>query len=133
MAEALFTDDEPLDTDRLDRFVDDVDDHVSRTSFTLRFGLSRMLDVIGFLPPFLLFRLASFDDLDLEERVTMLQKMDRSRFAPLALMLVAYKTLMTMCWYEAPERLAALGYPGDLARERYKRLPMARATSEAAQ
>jgi hypothetical protein len=132
VAEALFTADEPLDPERLDRFVDDVDDHVSHTSFTLRFGLSRMLDVIGLLPPFLLGKLSSFEDLSVEKRVEMLEKMDRSSIAPLALMLVAFKTLMTMCWYEAPERLAALGYPGDLVRERWKRLPVA-PTSEAAE
>lgn len=131
LAEALFTEDEPLDGARLDAHVLDVDDHMSRASKTLRWGLARMLDVIGILPVFLMLRLRSFDELSVEDRVHMLEKMDRSSFAPLALMVVAYKTLMTMCWFEAPAMLARVGYPGDLAREKYKRsLPV---STEAAQ
>lgn len=124
LAEAFFTEDEPLDPARLEAFVSDVDDHLSRASKTLRFGLARMLDLLSILPAFVLFRFTTFDELDVEERVTMLERMDRSRFTPLTLVVVAYKTLMTMCWFEAPDMLSRTGYPGDLDRKRH-RLPAA--------
>lgn len=132
LAEAFFTVDDPLEGARLDAFVLDVDDHMSRASKTLRFGLVRMLDIISILPLFLLGKLSAFADLNVEDRVRMLEKMDRSSVAPIALIVVAYKTLMTMCWFEQPAMLESIGYPGDLVRERYKRgLPVVK-TSEAA-
>ena len=95
LAEALFTEDEPLDGARLDAHVLDVDDHMSRASKTLRWGLARMLDVIGILPVFLMLRLRSFDELSVEDRVRMLEKMDRSSFAPLALMVARLPSVMS--------------------------------------
>ena len=125
LTEAFFTDDEPLAPARLDAYVDDVDDHMSRASKTLRFGLVLMIEALRLLPPLLVRRLALFDDLALEERVTMLQRMDRSSFPIFPLIIVAFKTLMTMGWFEDEKMLRSMGYPGE-ARERYKRsLPLA--------
>ena len=125
LTEAFFTDDQPLAPERLDAYVDDVDDHMSRASKTLRFGLLLMIEALRLLPPLLVRRFRVFDDLDLEDRVTMLQRMDRSRFPIFPLIIVAFKTLMTMGWFEDEAMLRSMGYPGE-ARERYKRsLPVA--------
>jgi len=125
LTEAFFTDDQPLAPERLDAYVDDVDDHMSRASKTLRFGLLLMIEALRLLPPLIVRRFRVFDDLDLEDRVTMLQRMDRSRFPIFPLIIVAFKTLMTMGWFEDEAMLRSMGYPGE-ARERYKRsLPVA--------
>ena len=124
LTEAFFTDDEPLTPERLDTFVDDVDDHMSRASKTLRFGLVLMIEALRLLPPVLVRRFALFDDLPIEERVSMLRRMDRSAFPIFPLIIVAFKTLMTMGWFEDERMLRSMGYPGE-ARERYKRsLPL---------
>jgi hypothetical protein len=125
LTEAFFTDDQTLAPGRLDAYVDDVDDHMSRASKTLRFGLLLMIEALRLLPPLIVRRFRVFDDLDLEDRVTMLQRMDRSRFPIFPLIVVAFKTLMTMGWFEDAAMLRSMGYPGE-ARERYKRsLPVA--------
>ena len=125
LTEAFFTDDQPLAPERMDAYVDDVDDHMSRASKTLRFGLLLMIEALRLLPPLIVRRFRVFDDLDLEDRVTMLQRMDRSRFPIFPLIIVAFKTLMTMGWFEDEAMLRSMGYPGE-ARERYKRsLPVA--------
>lgn len=125
LTEAFFTDDQTLAPERLDAYVDDVDDHMSRASKTLRFGLLLMIEALRLLPPVLVRRFRVFDDLDLEDRVSMLQRMDRSRFPIFPLIIVAFKTLMTMGWFEDEAMLRSMGYPGE-ARERYKRsLPVA--------
>lgn len=130
LTEAFFTDDQPLTPERLDAFVDDVDDHMSRASKTLRFGLVLMIEALRLLPPLLVRRLSLFDDLEIEERVTMLRRMDRSSFSVFPLIIVAFKTLMTMGWFEDPRMLRSMGYPGE-ARERYKRsLPVATEAAE---
>jgi hypothetical protein len=36
--------------------------------------------------------------------------MERSRFIPLALVLVAYKAILCLLYFEHPEALAAVGY-----------------------
>jgi len=128
-AETLFAWDAPRGTDsaaRLDAFVDDVDRFISPASKTLRFGLLAMLDVVRLAPLFLVGRLAVFEDLAIADRTRMLERMEASRFAPLCLVFVAFKTLMTIAYYEEPSELAAIGYPG-AARERYKRVATLRA------
>lgn len=61
-----------------------------------------------------------FEDLDVNARVRLLERMERSRFTPLVLAFVAYKTLLTMMFFEMPEELRAMGYPG-LERKRWLR------------
>jgi hypothetical protein len=124
-AEALFFDESaPFGEGRLDALVDDCDDFVSRASKTLRFGLRFILDAIRWLPLLVVHRFSTFEELPLPVRVTMLERMDRG-VAPLPLMLVAYKTILAMLFFEAPKELLDIGYPGP-ARERWKRgLPMA--------
>jgi hypothetical protein len=123
-AEALFSHATVVPSDRLDAFVEDVDQFVSPASKTLRAGLLIMLEVVRWSPVFVVGKFSLFEDLSLEDRTRMLERMERSRFSPLALIFVAYKTVLTMAFFEEAAELAQLGYPGE-ARKRYKLLPIA--------
>lgn len=120
MAEALFTTEGELPASRLDAFVQEVDDLISPASKTLRFGLLLLLDVLDVIPLFVVGRFSSFVDMSIEDRLAMLLKLERSKFPPFLLIFVAYKTLMSILFFEDEEELRALGYPGP-GRERYKR------------
>jgi hypothetical protein len=125
-AEALFSHEVVIAPERLDVFVEDVDQFVSPASKTLRTALVFMLEVVRWAPLFVVGRFSTFEDLSLEDRTRMLEKMERSRFSPFALIFVAYKTVLTMAFFEEATTLAELGYPGD-ERKRYKLLPIAAA------
>lgn len=118
LVEAYFASDEPLDLDRLEAFTDEVDAAISTASKTLRAGLVAMLEIIQWSPIFILGKPSTFEGLSLEDRARFLTRLERSSFVPLALIFVAWKTLLTMLYFEAPEQLAALGYPGE-KRTRY--------------
>lgn len=111
-AEALFADDAPPSAARLDALVDEIDRFISPASKTLRFGLLAMLDAVRVLPLVLLRRLATFEELPLAARTAMLERMEGARLAPLCLVFVAFKTLMTIAYYEHPGELESIGYPG---------------------
>jgi hypothetical protein len=120
LAEALFSPDGEATPERLDAFVDEVDHFISPASKTLRFGLVVMLNVLRWSP--LLFgKFRPFDDMSVDERVAHLERLDRSKVKQLPLIVVAYKTVMTMLFYEDEKELAALGYPGP-ERKRYLRV-----------
>jgi hypothetical protein len=116
ITEAFFAAGEPLDPVRLQRFVIDVDGAISTASKTLRFGLLAMLDVIEWTPLFILGKPRAFTALSLEDRARYLTRLERSKLVPLALIFVAWKTLLTMLYFE--DELELLGYPGP-ARTRY--------------
>ena len=117
LAEALFSPDGEATPERLDAFVDEVDAFISPASKTLRFGLVMMLAVLRWSP--LLFgRFRLFDDMTIEERVKHLERLDQSKVKQLPLIVVAYKTVMTMLFYEDESELKGLGYPGP-ERKRY--------------
>jgi hypothetical protein len=118
LAEAYFAYDGPMDPVRLETFSQEVDRAVSTASKTLRFGLLLMLDVIMWSPLFLIGRFSTFEGLSLEDRGRFLTKLEHSKIVPLALIFVAWKTLLTMLFFEEPSELKALGYPGD-DRKRY--------------
>ena len=119
-AEALFSDGVgEIPEARLTAFVDDVNHYVSPASKTLRFGLLAMLDIMRLVPFFVIGKFALFEDLDLESRTRMLEKMEASHFAPLLLPFIAFKTILTMAYFEDEKELLSMRYPGP-ARERYK-------------
>ena len=124
LAEGFFAHDGPLEPARLARFAVDVDGAISTASKTLRFGLKLMLDVISLSPPFLLGKLSTFGELTLDDRATLLHRLERSKIVPLALVFVAWKTLLTMLFFENDVGLKALGYPGP---ERKRYLSLAKA------
>jgi hypothetical protein len=120
-AEAIFFDEgAPFEPGQLDALVADCDDFVSRASNTLRFGLVGILFALRWLPIVMIHRLSTFEALDIDDRVAMLERMDRGN-PPLPLMVVAYKTILAMLFFEAPRALAAIGYHGP-ERERWKRV-----------
>ena len=124
LAEAMFAPDGDVSSERLDAFVDDVDAFISPASKTLRFGLVLMLVVLRW-SPLLFFRLRAFDELSVDDRLSHLERLEKSKITQLPLIVVAYKTVMTMLFYEQEEELAALGYPGP-ERKRWRRsLPQA--------
>ena len=62
--------------------------------------------------PFLFGKFKTFESLDKEERLTHLERLERSKAKELPLLVVAYKTMMTMIFYEDEQELVGLGYPG---------------------
>ena len=118
LAEAFFAHDGPIDSARLTAFSLEVDRAISTASKTLRFGLVLMLDFILWSPLFVVGKLATFDGLSLADRARVLTRLERSRIVPVALIFVAWKTLLTMLYFEEAEELRALGYPGP-GRTRY--------------
>jgi hypothetical protein len=125
LAEALYSPDGEVSAERLDAFVDEVDGFISPASKTLRFALKSMLDIMRLCPLLILGKPTLFENLSLADRIKMLERMDRHKIQIFSLVLVAFKTLMTIAFYEDPVELKQLGYPGE-ERERYRRLlPMA--------
>ena len=120
LAEAFFSPDGEVPEEKLDTFIDDVDGYISPASKTLRFGLVMLLAAIQW-SPLLYGRLRVFSEMKLEDRIHHLERLEASRFAQVSLMVVAYKTLLTMLYYEDDDELTALGYPGN-ERKRYLRL-----------
>jgi hypothetical protein len=112
LTEAYFAHDGPLDPVMLETLSQEVDGAISTASKTLRFGLVAMLDVIMWSPVFIIGKLSTFEGLSLEDRGRFLTSLERSRLVPLTLIFVAWKTLLTMIFYEQPDELRALGYPG---------------------
>jgi hypothetical protein len=110
LAEGFFAHDGPLEPARLARFAVDVDGAISTASKTLRFGLLAMLDIIEWTPLFVLGKASTFTSLSLEDRARYLTRLERSRLVSLALIFVAWKTLLTMLYFE--DELGLLGYPG---------------------
>lgn len=116
LGEALFSPDGEASPEKLEAFVDEVDRFISPASKTLRFGLLAMLFVLKWSPIFF-GRLRTFDELSVEERVHHLEKLERSKVRQLPLIVVGFKTVMSMLYYETPDELAALGYRSE--RKRY--------------
>jgi hypothetical protein len=128
LGEAFFSPDGEATGAELDALVADVDAFVSPASKTLRFGLLLMLDVLRW-SPVLFGRFTLFDELPVDDRIHVLEKLEGSRIVQAPLLVVGYKTLMSMLFYEAPERMRALGYTEE--RRRYRALPVVRADAGA--
>lgn len=111
IAEAFFSPDGEVSDERLDAFVEEIDRFVSPASKTLRFGLLLMLWAIRW-SPFLFGKFKTFESLDREARLVHLERLERSKAKELPLLVVAYKTMMTMIFYEDEGELRGLGYPG---------------------
>lgn len=111
LAEAMFSPDGEVESARLDAFVDDVDAFISPASKTLRFGLVLMLVVIRWSPLFF-FRFTPFDAMNVEDRVAHLERLEHAKVRQLPLLVVAYKTILTMLFYEDVEEQRKIGYPG---------------------
>ena len=122
LGDALFAHDRGPHAAQLDALVDGFEAHLKPVSWTLRFGLLAMLDLIRWLPLLLLMSPSPFEDLAREGRVRLLERMERSRAASLLVPLVAYKSFLAFIFFEDPDELRAMGYPGDGARKRWLKL-----------
>lgn len=134
LAEAMFAPDGEVSIARLDAFVEEVDRFISPASKTLRFGLLAMLFAIRW-SPLLFLRLKPFEALTVAERVHHLEALEKSKVRQLPMLVVAYKTILTMIFYEDEDEQRAIGYPGP-ARRRWRSgppLPMAQPHEEVAQ
>lgn len=120
LAEAFFSPDGEVPEEKLDAFVDDVDGFISPMSKTMRFGLVMLLWAVQ-VSPILHGRFRSFTEMKNEDRIHHLEKLEASKLTQLSLLVVAWKTLLTMLFYEDPDELKSLGYPGP-ERKRYLRL-----------
>ncbi len=105
---------------QLDAVADAYEAHVGALSLQLRPVLLLTLDFVRWLPVLLFVAMRPFEELPVESRVRLLERMERSRLMPLVLPFIAYKTLLTMIFFELPEELRAMGYPG-LERKRWLR------------
>ena len=128
LAEALFSPNGEATAERLDGFVDEVDAFMSPASRTLRFGLVMMLHVLRWSPLFF-GRLRLFEDMTVDDRVAHLERLDRSKIKQLPLIVVAYKTVLTMIFYEDEDELRGLGYPGPERKRYLNVLPPAKVAS----
>jgi hypothetical protein len=123
LAEALLALPRPSgEPDPADALIDRFDAHVAAVSRSLRPLLLLALDWLRWVPLVLFVALRPFDELPVEARTSILERMERSRSPLLFLPLVAYKTLLSMMHYEQVSELYALGYPGE-ERVRWKRGP----------
>ena len=120
IGEALFSPDGEAPPAKIEAFVDDFDGFISPTSVTLRYGLLAMMFVLKWSPIFF-GKLRTFDELSVDERVHHLERLDQSKVKQFPLIVAAFKTVMTMVYYEDEEELTALGYPGP-ERTRYLNL-----------
>jgi hypothetical protein len=80
------------------------------------------LFVVRVAPILLFFRLRTIERLAVPERVAVLARLERSSVAPLSLAFIAWRTVMTLLFYEDPAELAAMGYSEE--RVRHRRLPV---------
>ena len=71
------------------------------------------LDFVRWLPVLLFTAARPFEELPVERRVQLLERMDRSHFTLLLMPLIAFKSLFSMYFFEDESELRAMGYPGD--------------------
>ena len=120
IAEAIFANEGPVPPEKLEEFVDEMDRFVSPASKTLRFGLVRLLEILTYVPLFMIGRPALFENLSIDDRLRVFKKCENSKFPLFLLIFIAYKTIMAMVWFEDENELRSIGYPGP-ERERHKR------------
>jgi hypothetical protein len=132
LAEAFFTDsNDPADRGAAQRFiwlVDDVDDFISQASPALRWGTRVAALLVEFAPIFFIGRFARCSSLGLEDRERYLATLEASKVPRVAVLVVMFKTVMTVLYFEHPEAAPHLGYDGRHERFRASRasLPVVR-------
>jgi hypothetical protein len=113
LGEALFAHASGPRPEQLDALVAGVTAHLQPVSRVQRTLLLVALDFVRWLPVLLFTSLAPFDEMSVEKRILLLERMDRSHATLLLMPLVAYKTLLCMHFFEDEGELRAMGYPGD--------------------
>ena len=125
MAEAFFTDpNDPSDRGAAQRFVwlvNDVDDFISQAGPSLRWGTRIAALIVELAPILFIGKLARCSSLALEDRERYLAKFEASTVPRVAVLVVLFKTLMTVLYFEHPEAAPHLGYDGRHERFRASR------------
>jgi hypothetical protein len=126
--EALFAHPEPPPqmlagprAEQLDALVDGVEEHLQPVSRTQRVLLLLAVELLRWLPVLLFTALSPFEELPLAKRIRLLERMDRSRVTLMLVPFIAFKTLLSMHFFEDEGELRAMGYPGDDQRKRWLR------------
>ena len=109
----MFSQDGEIDGARIDAHLDDIDALISNASRPLRMGLRLALFVVRLAPVLLFFRMRMLESLSIDERVEVLTRLERSRFAELSLAFIGWRAVMTFVVYEHPTELATLGYASE--------------------
>ena len=115
VAEALFTDDTVRDEGapaRFDWLVLDADAMISNGSRQLRVGMRISITLLELLPLFVVGRPSRCSTLPLPLRVRYLQRLEAGPITQLALLVVLWKSLLTILWFEHPEAAPHLGHDG---------------------
>lgn len=122
LGEALFHHPGGPRPEQLDTLAARFAEHLAAVSGTLRFMLLASLDIVRWLPLILVPAPKPFESLTVDVRGRLLERLERSRVVMLVLLFVAHKTLLSMLFFEDPDELRAMGYPGDAERRRWLRL-----------
>jgi hypothetical protein len=112
LGEALFSHDGGPEPAQLDRVVRGMELHLAPISWPQRAMLLFALDLVRWLPLVLWMAWAPFEALPVDRRLRVLERMDRSSVAMLLVPLVAYKSLLSMHFFEEEAELRAMGYSG---------------------
>ena len=119
LVETMFTHNHgPLD-DRIDAIALEFDHYVSQASAQMRLAVAGMLWLVRVAPLLTLGRFRTFDHLALADRVRVLEQMAVSRVRALALVVAAFKAILSLLFFEYDDELRELGYTRE--RNRYKR------------
>lgn len=123
IAEAMFSQDGEVSEAKLDAHVGEVDRYVSAASLTIRLGLRLALLVVRVAPLLMFFRMRTLERLSVDERVTILARLERSGLTNLSLAFIGWRTVQTLVFYEDPIELRNIGYAGDERLRHKRRLP----------
>jgi hypothetical protein len=121
LGEALFSHAEGPRPEQLDALVDGIERHLDPVSRTQRTLILLALELVRWLPILLFVAARPFDKVSVERRIRLLERMDRSHVTLLLMPLIAFKSLMSMYFFEDETELRAMGYPGD-GRKRWLRI-----------
>jgi hypothetical protein len=107
IAEGLLGD-APLSAPCLHALIADFDAHLTAAGPLVRVGLLGLLEVLRWLPLFVIGRAAFVESLSSADRARFLERVEQS--TRLGIVLVPFKTLLTISFYEQPGELERIGY-----------------------
>lgn len=107
-AEAFFSvDGTPPPRERLDWFVDDVDDFVGHLTPRARFMWKAVFGPVTRASPLLVGHVGRLGELPLDRRIEALERFERS---PAGLAIFAVKAITSLVYYEHPDAAAEIGW-----------------------
>lgn len=102
--------------------VEDLSDWLTHSQ-TMPTAFKALIALLALLPLFFVGRLATAAGLDLELRITYLERFERTNVGPLSMAFIAMKVPLVIAAYEVPENLRITGF--DRAFTERRRLPIA--------